>query len=392
MAKITQYSRLTHHTITGSASATFSVPPQEDFTAGDWSILDLAISEIGVNEDAEKAFIRTGGTIKEIKFVGATAGTETLATTLLIGNNTGASDIIIDSNQVIRNPSSLTPDDAIISLGDTARPNEIRLKSEDLSTGQLAQIVMDNNATGGVVNITTSDPSTTITGLLNIGSDPTTAVLYSLDDGVGSSIIIQTELVNLFSAPAPALTTIVSDGVSTSISTLRNGISDHTCDDGIEKTQIVVAPKLFEVRQFDIATLSLRTELKVEDDNISLETLNSLDPVSIQQIRNLRTTTQTTDATPTTVFTIPFLAGASNINCKVKCSDAAITQGYAANLFAGFIFDGTTVTQLSTTDKVEKTTLVGATSDISFTGTDLIISVTGLAATTISWIINLEIQ
>lgn len=75
MAKITQYSRISHHTLAGSASATFSIPPSEDFTDGSWNIngTELALSEIGVNEDAEKAFIRTGNTIKEFAFVGGTA-------------------------------------------------------------------------------------------------------------------------------------------------------------------------------------------------------------------------------------------------------------------------------------------------------------------------------
>lgn len=349
---------------------------------------DTFVGELFANVNDDSVFIRTNNGQIPILIGGLPpVSPSSLAATLLVGNQTGASDIEIDSNQVIRNPLSLTPDDAFISVGTSARLNEIRLKSEDLSTGQLALIVMDNNATGGVVNILTTDPITSITGQLTINSDGSNNNLYTLDDGVGTAIIIQTEL-----SPAPNLTTIVTDGTSSSILTLTNGISDHTCDDGIEKTQIVVAPKLFQVQQFDIATLGLKTELKVEDDNISLSALNSLDPVSIQQIRNLRTTTTTTDATPTTVFTIPFLSGTSNINCKVKCFNAGITQGYAANLFAGFIFDGTTVTQLSTTDKVEKTTLVGATSDISFTGTDLIISVTGLAATTIDWVINIEIQ
>jgi hypothetical protein len=75
MAKITQYSRISHHTLSGSASATFSIPPSEDFTDGSWNIngTELALSEIGVNEDAEKAYIRTGNSIKEFAFVGATS-------------------------------------------------------------------------------------------------------------------------------------------------------------------------------------------------------------------------------------------------------------------------------------------------------------------------------
>ena len=82
MSKITQYSRLSHHTLSGSASATFSVPPSEDFTDGTWNVngTELALSEIGINEDSKKAYIRINDEIKEIQFTGATGGSGTSGT------------------------------------------------------------------------------------------------------------------------------------------------------------------------------------------------------------------------------------------------------------------------------------------------------------------------
>jgi hypothetical protein len=65
MAIITQNSRISHHTITTSGN-TFSVPPTEDFTTGTWTKEDLALSEIGIDQFQEKAFIRIGSNIKEI--------------------------------------------------------------------------------------------------------------------------------------------------------------------------------------------------------------------------------------------------------------------------------------------------------------------------------------
>ena len=65
--------RISHHTIT--TGATFSVPPQEDFTAvgaSAWTPNDLALSEIGVDELNNKAFIRIGSVINEFSFGGAT--------------------------------------------------------------------------------------------------------------------------------------------------------------------------------------------------------------------------------------------------------------------------------------------------------------------------------
>ena len=70
---ISQYSRLSHHTITDGF--TFSVPSQEDFTikgSQSWTAYDLALSEIGVDELNSKAFIRIGNSIQEFQLIGPT--------------------------------------------------------------------------------------------------------------------------------------------------------------------------------------------------------------------------------------------------------------------------------------------------------------------------------
>lgn len=71
---ISQYSRISHHTITDGA--TFSVPSQEDFTleglTGSWTPYDLVLSEIGVDESNKRVFIRIDDEIKEFQFSGAT--------------------------------------------------------------------------------------------------------------------------------------------------------------------------------------------------------------------------------------------------------------------------------------------------------------------------------
>ena len=78
MAKITQHSRISHHTLYGStyAGLTFSVPSQEDFTvqglSSSWTEFDLALSEVGVNEDDNAAYIRIGNNINQFMFVGMT--------------------------------------------------------------------------------------------------------------------------------------------------------------------------------------------------------------------------------------------------------------------------------------------------------------------------------
>lgn len=123
MALITQYSRISHHTIFGLTGSTFSVPATEDFTSGSWTIYDLALSEIGVNETDEKAYIRIGNSIKEFNFgagvtgsagatgpVGATGpagatgssvtGTQSLSQTLQIGNYAATYSIRMGSGKI----------------------------------------------------------------------------------------------------------------------------------------------------------------------------------------------------------------------------------------------------------------------------------------------------
>jgi hypothetical protein len=65
---VTSYSRLSHHTLTTSG-LTFSIPLQEDFTLTgtmSWTATDLCLSEIGINEADQTAFIRIGGTISQL--------------------------------------------------------------------------------------------------------------------------------------------------------------------------------------------------------------------------------------------------------------------------------------------------------------------------------------
>jgi hypothetical protein len=97
MAKLTQYSRISHHTIYGLTGSTFSVPSQEDFTVGDWTIYDLALSEIGVNETDKKAYMRIDTDVKEFAWVkGETSG----ATNSLITADSSGS--IYNSGIVLR--------------------------------------------------------------------------------------------------------------------------------------------------------------------------------------------------------------------------------------------------------------------------------------------------
>jgi len=98
MGLITQYSRMSHHTIYGQTGFTFSVPTTEDFTDGSWSIYDLCLSEIAVNEDEGKVFIRIGDEVKQFQMIGASGSVSlTLSEVLTAGNTTNGNNIIMSS-------------------------------------------------------------------------------------------------------------------------------------------------------------------------------------------------------------------------------------------------------------------------------------------------------
>jgi len=273
MSDKTEYSRLLLKR-TGTPGVVPTIPTGN--TLSTFIDTDTFIGEIFVNVNDDSAWIRTNNGQIPLLVSGSTAAS--LAATLLVGNQTGANDIEIDSNQVIRNPLSLTPDDAFISLGTTARPNEIRLQSADLSSNELATIVIDNSTiqmssndapatttallfcttnggvlydlsdAGGNVNISTQitplpqltfsvfnnattqdteiiitdttiqllnqDPANSITGFLTIATDPTPNVLYNLNDTL-NNITITTQL-----QPAPNFITSVTDGTEFSSDSL----------------------------------------------------------------------------------------------------------------------------------------------------------------------------
>lgn len=96
----------------------------------------------------------------------------------------------------------------------------------------------------------------------------------------------------------------------------------------------------------------------------------------------------TTNATPLSLDTIAF-GGITDKVITVEAMVNGISSGsnkaYGAKLFAVFKNIGGTITQLSITDKSEKTDFTTATSDIVISGTDISIEVTGELATTIDW-------
>lgn len=209
MADKTEYSRL----ILKRSSTPGQVPTIPLLNTLDtFTDTDTFVGELFANVNDDSVFIRTNnGQIPII--VGGSPPASSLAATLLVGNQTGASDIEIDSNQVIRNPLSLTPDDASISIGTTARPNEIRLQSSDLTTSELANVVIDN----GSIQMNANDATATTTAFLQCSFNG--GVLYDLSDA-GYNVNISTSL-----GPTPQIFSSVFN--NTTFQTSNIFISDN---------------------------------------------------------------------------------------------------------------------------------------------------------------------
>jgi len=203
MSDKTEYSRLLLKR-TGTPGVVPTIPTGN--TLSTFIDTDTFIGEIFVNVDDDSAWIRTNNGQIPLLVSGSTAAS--LAATLLVGNQTGANDIEIDSNQVIRNPLSLTPDDAFISVGTSARPNEIRLQSADLSSSELANIVIDNTD----IQINSQDALGTTTALLQCSTNG--GSVYDLSDA-GGNINIGTQI-----APTPQINFSVFNNSTTQSSSL----------------------------------------------------------------------------------------------------------------------------------------------------------------------------
>ena len=164
MSLITQYSRVSHHTITTSGltgTTSFTVPSSEDFTDGSWTIFDLALSEIGVDEDRGRAFIRIGNEIKEFQFSATTdsyitGGTYNSGTGVLTLGNTTGGTINISGFYT----GSTTPTlDQVLTAGNTALTQNINLATNKSikSTNGGGQIELDAGGTASNVLITTDN-------------------------------------------------------------------------------------------------------------------------------------------------------------------------------------------------------------------------------------------
>ena len=245
MAKITQYSRISHHTIYGLApGATFSVPLSEDFTDGTWTSKDLALSEIGVNESDKRAYIRIDDEIKEIQLAGGTSSAETLSTTLVAGNTTGPNWINVNSGYGLQGISGTTTD--TISIDPQVLANGTGIKSEDTTSGDYNYVKL----TPTQINIFQDDITNGQIRYITLGLNAISLVADNsaiiIDEG-SQTISLSTEpygtlgaSTNKISIGSSNVKNIISTGTTTTTNATITTIHTFTCvGDG---------PKSYKVR------------------------------------------------------------------------------------------------------------------------------------------------
>ena len=437
MSKVTQYSRISHHTIAGSASAglTFSVPPQEDFTDGSWTPFDLALSEIGVNEEDEKVFIRIDDEIKEFAFIGAsgvgfTGGAGNCITDLYVTNIFGCSPITIHDDFIQKDGTSINSEDGDLQITfDSGGVGTFDVQITD-GSDYLTQILSTTQST--IIN--TEDLLTPKQGKLEVdrnftyfahfdGSSGSLSYIQAQDD----TIDIQTQTsggtlhqINMDSTgDTMNFITTATGGEFASIDLAYNPIGNETTlalrsEDAIGQFAAIDLSHAGTIFNTPLISLvcddgSTSAQAKLDKDKVTIG--NGVADVSVgfvsgvtQQtgsfIRHSKNTLakyydfgvgSTPDATPITIGTIDFSIGGLTdrvitVEANVTGVGPVVNLGYGAKLFAVFKSIGGVITQLSTTDKSEKTDfLPGVTSDIIISGTDIIIQVTGQLGTDISW-------
>jgi len=150
-----------------------------------------------------------------------------------------------------------------------------------------------------------------------------------------------------------------------------------TSDDGSQTSLITIEPN----------KINLNSGFELEVLPNSIRTVNGSTDMFYSLGAN-----GTTNATPIAIGTIDFSGTTADkvitVNANVNGIDVINNNAYGSKLFAVFKNITGTITQIGGTDKVERSDFTTATSDITISGTDIIIQVTGEAATNINWECN----
>lgn len=441
MAKITQYSRISHHTLAGSASATFSIPPSEDFTDGSWNVngTQLALSEIGVNEDAQKAYIRIGSDIKEFSFdpgligptgpTGAAGGTQSLEDTLAIGNISGANNIVFTDSYGLYNNTS----EAYITFD--SKPN-ISYGVDNGTSSTLITHTYDSY----VLNLSEGDNTTYIYAekdLIEIKSDidsltaslfqlkPDYIILQSSDDtgynnsqitsshsgismvvsdslyGSTNSFYMNKDVMNLrhdndndewyselsFDGTSPQSQLSTGYNSNSLLGRVRTGPGsvDIYSGNGTVSNYISTTQNNTSFRVLHVDNGVEKSDIKVGKD------IDNNYRVSINRTNFAFGTASTTTSASASVFSLslPDAGDHSWVKAQVKAITSTFSKSYVADIFGGFRNDGSLNLVGSGYAVFEYTDFTGgARADYDISGTNMLIKVYGETSSTINWSVN----
>jgi|694.fasta_scaffold61461_2 hypothetical protein len=436
MAKITQYSRISHHTLYGSASATFSIPTSEDFTDGTWTARDLSLSEIGVNEDAGRAYIRIGSEVKEFEFAGGTFGAESLATTLAVGNTSGPNHIYMNDGYGIWNNNST----AFIRFNDT--PGQEIYHNVNNGTGKTASSTdVYHTSTSWYANTIEGDYSSYIyvdKDLIEINSEidsltssnfqirPTSIYMENSDNtgfnnsqiglsysgifmavsdssyGTTNSFYMGQDVMSLrhdndndawgseFSfdgtSPQSQLSTYYNDGSAIGRVRTSPGIVDIYSGKGTPTDYV-------STTQTNSTFRVLHVESNVEKNEIVLgEDIDNNFRVGINQTNFSFGTTSTTGfaSASVVVLDLPTTGNHAWVKVQVKAINGTYSKAYVADMFGGFRNDGSPNLIGTGYSVIEYTDFTGGVrADFDISSTRIRVRGYGETGSTIAWSANL---
>ena len=117
-----------------------------------------------------------------ITVLGTPGAPTNLSNTLLLGNNTGAIDIVLDNPQVIRNPLASAPLDSYITTGVVGDANRIVLESQDLAAGTDARLTVRSNVVTSI-SASVNDPATSTSAVFTVDPIPGLTTFFNKTDG-----------------------------------------------------------------------------------------------------------------------------------------------------------------------------------------------------------------
>jgi|GEM_PF-5928965 len=413
MGLVTQYSRIAHHTIFGLTGSTFSIPASEDFTDGSWTIYDLALSEIGVNETDEKAYIRIGNSIKEFNFgTGSGGGGGTVSVSASNGLSISGGDVILGGT--LSQNTVIAGNSYSVTFGDIISPSRIKGFGVETYDGIFIRdddsfnlSVLDMSASGGGSILSAAEQITGAGGEFSAGAYGKAHMRAT----TGADFFkIELDAESPSDKKMVVTDTISSRGLQYAANYTAQFVTHSLVSKGYVDSKTYSLLDTLAVNN-DAGTYSIRMGTGLIESSGNLSNLNLTDNeviittpklfqangISSSPVIYENTQVTTTTASTITLFTFPN----TDLSADAAISFDAIVNGfcpvtgesYFGKIFAGFNNVSSTMTQIGITNITEISSFTSSvTSDMLTNGTDVLVEVTGESGKTINWTIRTNYQ